>query len=93
MYEYANFVKIKFIEFVLKSTNRTKHVQLAVPSLTTVNILYTFIEFVLKHMEHTSYFHFSPVIKLVLHGTDDQKEIICKEKADLADYFQPTSPG
>jgi len=30
-----------FKRFLLKSPNRTKHVQLVVPSLTTVNLLYT----------------------------------------------------
>ena len=34
-----------------------------------------------------------PKIVLVLHGTDDQKEIVCKEKSDLADYYKPHSPG
>ena len=34
-----------------------------------------------------------PSLVLVLHGSSDQKQVVCKEIADLSDYYNPHSPG
>ncbi|KAL4234744.1 hypothetical protein ACF0H5_006386 [Mactra antiquata] len=34
-----------------------------------------------------------PKLVLVIEGSNDSKEVICQEISDLADYYQPHSPG
>lgn len=34
-----------------------------------------------------------PRLVLVIHGSSDQKEVICQDTADLADYYNPHTPG
>ncbi|XP_045193477.2 L-fucose kinase-like [Mercenaria mercenaria] len=34
-----------------------------------------------------------PKLVLVIHGSSDQKQVVCQETADLADYYNPHSPG